>query len=49
MKAKTITCAAIVSKLKPKLTPKDIYSLKDAKDMRISKEEKIIRVEIREV
>jgi hypothetical protein len=43
-----LNALAVVKKLKGKLNVLDIYSLKDLKDIRITKDEKIIKVEIKE-
>lgn len=42
-----ITAIAVVKKKNPRINILDIYPIKDKKDIRISKDEKIIKVEIK--
>lgn len=48
-KVKPIICAMVVNKKSPKLDIREIYSIKDSKELVLGKDEKIIKVEIKPI
>ena len=46
---RTIIAYAIVKKIKPKIIISDIYSKDQLKDIRVEKDERIIKVEIKAI